>query len=186
MRRRGRWVTTKVMELYLQEVLYTTYTERISETARNKIQNLAGVFPKVLEKTICFLKGAIPPQVWFRLFQADDNEELGREGTRWKFSPAFSTTNCGAGAGPRSKAVKSFRSAECLYSDPRFAKHLELLASLGPSGSQECSRLLWTVSIPIATCAEAGGSKKTCLKVVFEESLDVQMPGHAGLNGSGK
>ena len=32
-----------------------------------------------------------------------------------KFSPAFSTTNCGAGAGPRSKAVKSFRSAECLY-----------------------------------------------------------------------
>ena len=115
-RRRGRWVTTKVMELYLQEVLYTTYTERISETARNKIQNLAGVFPKVLEKTICFLKGAIPPQVWFRLFQADDNEELGREGTRWKFSPAFSTTNCGAGAGPRSKAVKSFRSAECLTS----------------------------------------------------------------------
>ena len=73
-----------------------------------------GRSPKVLERTICFLKGAMPPQVWFRFFQADDNEELGREGRRWKFSPTFSTTNCGAGAGPRSKAVKSVRSVECL------------------------------------------------------------------------
>ena len=116
-RRRGRWVTTKVMELYLQEVLYTTYTERISASARDKVRSLAGAFPEAVQRAISDLEGAIPVQVWFRLFQAEDNEELGREGRKWKFSsPAFSTESSGAGAGTRCYAVKRGSSAECLTS----------------------------------------------------------------------
>ena len=114
-RRRGRWVTSKVCELYLQEVLYTTYTEKLAEAPRRKIQQLAGAFPKVLEKAICFLKGAIPTKVWFRLYQANDREELGKERETWgEKHPAFATKTSGAGAGNLCSAVKKGRHADCL------------------------------------------------------------------------
>ena len=114
-RRRGRWVTTKVCELYLQEVLYTTYTAKLDGKIRDKIQKLAGTFPLVLTKAIGLLRGAIPMQVWFRLFQAEDNEELGTDGDEWQTNPAFLTKTCEAGAGNLRRAVKTDSNASCLY-----------------------------------------------------------------------
>ena len=113
-RRRGRWVTSKVCELYLQEVLYTTYTEKLAEGPRRKIQQLAGAFPQVLEKAICFLRGGIPTKVWFKLYQANDREELGKERETRDQIPAFATSNRGAGAGNLCTAVKKERHAGCL------------------------------------------------------------------------
>ena len=113
-RRRGRWVTSKVCGLYLQEVLYTTYTEKLAEGPRRKVQQLAGAFPQVLEKAICFLRGGIPTKVWFKLYQANDREELGKERETRDQIPAFATPYRGAGAGNLCTAVKKERHAGCL------------------------------------------------------------------------
>ena len=78
-RRRGRWVTGKVMEIYLQEILYTTFAEKLDGVTRVKVTQLAGSFPKLLDLATDFLNSAIPPQTWWRLFQASDNEEHGEE-----------------------------------------------------------------------------------------------------------
>ena len=76
-RRRGRWLAHRTMEIYLQEVLVTTFTSKLQAPTRDKIYVLASVFPKVAVKAILFLRSAIPTQVWYQLFQADDAEELG-------------------------------------------------------------------------------------------------------------
>ena len=78
-RRRGRWVTGKVMEIYLQEILYTTFAEKLDWKTRVKVTQLAGNFPRLLDCASDFLNSAIPPQTWWRLFQASDNEEHGEE-----------------------------------------------------------------------------------------------------------
>ena len=79
-RRRGRWVTTKVMEVYLQEVMYTTYTEKLDGPTKARISMLAGSFSRTIEEAIKMLRAAIPPTAWFALFQAKDPRELGKHG----------------------------------------------------------------------------------------------------------
>lgn len=69
-RRRGRWLSARVMEIYLQEVLSSTYVSRLPRRVQLRIEQLANVFPEVLEKAISFLLSGIPPIVWYRLFQA--------------------------------------------------------------------------------------------------------------------
>ena len=97
-RRRGRWVTTKVMEVYLQEVLYSTCTEKLPADVRTRVQQLAGAFPLVLRRAVQFLETGIPHQVWHRLFQAEDTNELGEEGSDgcW-YRPAFALRKTAAG-----------------------------------------------------------------------------------------
>ena len=76
-RRRGRWISNRVCEIYLQEVLYTTFIEQLRPTTKQKIHNYAAVFPKVLNVTLGFLSSAIPPVVWPMLFRAHNLKELG-------------------------------------------------------------------------------------------------------------
>ena len=45
-RRRVRWASPKVMDIYIQEVMYTTLTEHLLQDAKLRIQQLASVFPK--------------------------------------------------------------------------------------------------------------------------------------------
>ncbi len=72
-RRRGRWLSTRVMEIYLQEVMATTFVQKLDPDVRAKIYELASVFPKVLALSMSFLATAIPCSVWPRLFtQAHD------------------------------------------------------------------------------------------------------------------
>ena len=78
-RRRGRWVPGIVMEIYLRKILDTTFAETLDWTLRAKVIQLAGTFPKLLNLAFAFLNSAIPPQKWWRLFQASDNEEHGEE-----------------------------------------------------------------------------------------------------------
>jgi len=90
-RRRGRWLAHRTMEIYLQEVLVTTFTSKLQAPTRDKIHVLASVFPKVAVKAILFLRSAIPTQVWYQLFQADDAEELG---WCWGFMDSAFGKNC--------------------------------------------------------------------------------------------
>ena len=72
-------MTGKVMEIYLQEILYTTFAEKLDSQTRLKVTQLAGNFTKLLDCATIFLNSAIPPQIWWSLFQASDNEEHGEE-----------------------------------------------------------------------------------------------------------
>ena len=67
-RRQGRWVKSKVMDIYVQEVMYTAYTEELSHDAKLSIQQLASAFPTILSKAVKFLNAAIPPSTWLRLY----------------------------------------------------------------------------------------------------------------------
>ena len=100
-RRRGRWVTAKVCEIYLQEVLYTTYTEKLSGQVRAKIEALALAFPQILQVAIKHLKVGVPPNLWYSLFQMQDSQELGAKlGMNGSFHAAFDPKTGPAAEGP--------------------------------------------------------------------------------------
>ena len=94
-RQRGRWVTTKVMELYLQEMLYATYYYLRWETCwpgPPKDPRPSRFIP--LQKAISFLENAVPVRVWYQLFQAEDSKELGKKWDGWGTrTHAFVTKN---------------------------------------------------------------------------------------------
>ena len=71
-RRRGRWLSHRVNEIYLQEVLVTTFAETLSPAVRQRIFSLAGHFDMVLQKAIFFLSSAVSKTAWVVLFQASD------------------------------------------------------------------------------------------------------------------
>eukprot|EP00435_Cladocopium_sp_Y103_P038928 s550_g10.t1 len=68
-RRRGRWLSNKVMEIYLQEIAVATYLQRISPNQREKILNYAQCFESVLVLVLQYLDLAIPPSTWFYLMK---------------------------------------------------------------------------------------------------------------------
>ena len=80
-RRRGRWVSNKVCEIYLQEILYVTYTEKLPSRIRDRIALLAGAFERVLQVAMKFLQTGMPQSMWHTAFKAQDDEELGARGS---------------------------------------------------------------------------------------------------------
>ena len=89
-RRRGRWVSAKVCEIYLQEVMYLTYTEKLPAAVRLRIQTLAGAFSRTLECALKFLQSGIPTCAWHQAYQTRDAEELGaggRDGQKFAARP---------------------------------------------------------------------------------------------------
>ena len=71
-RRRGRWLSVRVMEIYLQEVQFSTYSERLTATSRSKIEKFSAGFPDILKLAVGFLQTAIPTKAWYALFHAED------------------------------------------------------------------------------------------------------------------
>ena len=45
-RRRGRWLSARVMEIYLQEVLSSTYVSRLPRRVQDRIEQLADCFSR--------------------------------------------------------------------------------------------------------------------------------------------
>jgi len=70
----------KVCEVYLQEVLYTTYTQKLNSDTRNRIQELASAYPETLQTALNFIASGIPARAWYTLFQARDRQEHGNVG----------------------------------------------------------------------------------------------------------
>ena len=68
--RRGRWLSSRVCEIYLQEVAVVTHQTRITKTAQTRISELvkAYAYPEILEKTIYMLDSFIPFSVWPHLW----------------------------------------------------------------------------------------------------------------------
>jgi len=69
-RRRGRWLSSRVMEIYLQEVLVTTFLEKLRPRTRFLIELCAGEFAIVIDRVITFLDTGIPPKAWFSLLKS--------------------------------------------------------------------------------------------------------------------
>ena len=67
-RRRGRWVSHKVLEIYLQEVSTATFHTRLSAESRSKISRLSFAFTDIRLQCQAFLKNNIPAIAWRHLW----------------------------------------------------------------------------------------------------------------------
>ena len=65
-RRRGRWVNQKVMELYIQEV--SAFQSAIRTAKLNKVLQLCNIFPEMLKGATQFWHADIPSNVWYHLW----------------------------------------------------------------------------------------------------------------------
>ena len=70
-RRRGRWLSARVTEIYLQEVEAATFLTKQLPHVRLKVQQVSSVFPALLEKAIRWHKARVPTSAWFLLFSHD-------------------------------------------------------------------------------------------------------------------
>ena len=57
-RRRGRWLSARVCEIYLQEAAVVTHAARLSSGVQNRISKLVAAYPEVHRKSIYFLDTA--------------------------------------------------------------------------------------------------------------------------------
>jgi hypothetical protein len=57
-RHRGRWLSSRVMEIYLQEISVATCQSRIPPQALDRINRLAAAFPKICDRAIFLLNSA--------------------------------------------------------------------------------------------------------------------------------
>ena len=69
-RRRGRWVSQRTMEIYIQEVMASTFMTDIDEFCREKVLDAMNLFLVILSEAIKYSASAIPPSTWVFLFAA--------------------------------------------------------------------------------------------------------------------
>ena len=68
-RRRGRWLSLRVMDIYLQEVVAITLPPSLPPSVRTLIEDLADCFGDLLQRAIFFEARHIPRAAWFRLLE---------------------------------------------------------------------------------------------------------------------
>eukprot|EP00435_Cladocopium_sp_Y103_P069119 s624_g32.t1 len=75
-RRRGRWLAYRTMEIYLQEINATVFFPRLPPNVKARVLNLAAAFPALLIQMRMFSQGQVPAATWYFLFQsgADGND----------------------------------------------------------------------------------------------------------------
>ena len=67
-RRRGRWVSAKVMEIYLQEIAAVTFYPSLPPTVRERVLYFAQAFPAILAQSLSWTQLKIPTTTWFHLW----------------------------------------------------------------------------------------------------------------------
>eukprot|EP00435_Cladocopium_sp_Y103_P039111 s1573_g10.t1 len=82
-RRRGRWLSTRVMEVYLQEILVATFVKKLDPTVRARLESLALGFAGILRIAIGYLNSGIPPKTWWWLLRGEAGFQ-GDAGTKWQ------------------------------------------------------------------------------------------------------
>ena len=70
-RRRGRWASFRVMEIYLQEVAASTYLNQISGQAKANVLMGLRIFPILLAKVRHFYRCKIPATTWYFLLSQE-------------------------------------------------------------------------------------------------------------------
>lgn len=64
----GRWISSRVLEVYLQEAAYVTYNQHLSLEARSRIEELCKQFPRILKKAKFMRESFIPERCWPQLW----------------------------------------------------------------------------------------------------------------------
>ena len=67
-RRRGRWLSSRTMEIYIQESSATTFYPRLPEKVKAKVSMLAKAFPEAFQKMVTLQKMKLPSQTWPHFF----------------------------------------------------------------------------------------------------------------------
>ena len=70
-RRRGRWMSPRVMEVYLQEISATTYLPALPRDQKAKLLTIASGFTSVLAQAKTWSVQGVQSNVWFRLWPGD-------------------------------------------------------------------------------------------------------------------
>ena len=74
-RRRGRWASARVMEIYLQEIAASTYLPSLARAQKDRIFGVAAGFSSVLTQAEDWNKTGIRSNVWFRLWPGDSSAQ---------------------------------------------------------------------------------------------------------------
>ena len=89
-RHRGRWLSVRTMNIYLQEVQVATYIVRVAPRTRFLIEVCAGAFAFTLARAIAFLDSGIPPAAWYALLKisaGSPSKSSGKDGKGGLFEP---------------------------------------------------------------------------------------------------
>ena len=71
-RRRGRWVSAKVMEIYLQEIAAVTFFPNLPLRVRENVMTYAQSFPAILEQSRAWTRNSVPTASWYQLWLFND------------------------------------------------------------------------------------------------------------------
>ena len=69
-RRRGRWLTPKIMEIYVQEVSALQFLPSLDTEAKRKVFQALDVFPLLVSTTAYLASLQIPEKTWYNLLAA--------------------------------------------------------------------------------------------------------------------
>ena len=69
-RRRGRWLNAKIMDIYIQEVSAVLFLPRLKKQTREKVLVAASAFPAMLQQASALSSLDIPGRIWFSLTAA--------------------------------------------------------------------------------------------------------------------
>ena len=68
-RRRGRWLNHRSMEIYVQEVAALHFFSTVPAVAKTKVLSLLEGFQNLLFRAEALQRAGVPPAVWFNLFR---------------------------------------------------------------------------------------------------------------------
>ena len=86
-RRRGRWLAQRTMEIYLQEAGSTQFFPSLPSSLKERVLALAAAFPELLRKSQTLVATGIAPDAWHTIFS-----RMSTDGTNGKFSGAVART----------------------------------------------------------------------------------------------
>ena len=69
--RRGRWINTKTMGIYLQESMAVVYLQKIPQKAKDSVLLFASMMLELLTKAQVYRRAGIPPAQWYTLLKLD-------------------------------------------------------------------------------------------------------------------
>ena len=74
-RRRGRWISSKIMEIYIQEASSAQFLPMLAKQTKEKVLLAVHLFPKMLKKLSFLHNAAIPENAWKFLIVSDRFEQ---------------------------------------------------------------------------------------------------------------
>ena len=77
-RRRGRWLAHRTMEVYLQEVSATVFFPRLPEAVKARVMTMAQAFPALLSHMQMMLQHKVPTSAWYEFSQTGTDGKSGK------------------------------------------------------------------------------------------------------------